>query len=380
MIDSLMHMNIDIFSISRTGENEISFMTGLRNKRRVRELLDRSRNVGIRYDIELMGLPRLLYLYRKRMGLAAGILLSIVLLMLSGMFVWTIDIRGNIRLTDGEVREMLRRSGFYEGMLISDSDADRIRVNVINDHPEISYITFFISGTHALVTVSERELPPDTSKDNNPYNLVAKRDGVITGSVVSEGMTVVKKGDFVKKGDLLVSGIVELQTTSYKAVHAKGEVYAQTYREFSVDIPYSSFEKEYTGREKYKRSIDILGFDIPLFLSPDSGYEKYDAFKRTENAVLWDCIRLPFRINETLFAEYETKLCHFTREEAEKKAFDAYKKYIERELNVYEKIKEEVEVTETDNGIELRCMLWCIEDIALQKPIASREITETKTE
>ncbi len=374
VLNRLMVMNTDIFDIERISEFEISFNVGLRHCKKIKSVLDEMRSVGIKYRTVLHGFPEVLYRYRKRTGLAAGIILSCFLIWLSSLFVWTIEIQGLKLITDETMREMLCDAGLYEGKKISDIDFDNLRFALINKYPEISYVTFFVSGTHTLVSVSERDFPPDTSKNNDPYNLVAKCDGVIVDSAVSDGMTVVKKGDFVKKGDLLVSGIVELQTTAYKTVHAKGHVYAQTVHEFSVNIPFESHEKVYTGAEVVKRKLEILNFSIPLYLTADCGFEKYEAYKRTENVILFDAIRLPFRLTETSFAEYKTPVTYLTFDKAKNKAYDSYKAYVKTELSEREVVREEINLKDDENGITLSAVIWCVEDIAEEKVLLATEL------
>ena len=367
VLNRLMILNTDIFDIERINESEISFSVGVRHFKRVKYILDGMRGEGIKYNASLKGFPFLLYRYRKRAGIALGILLSCLLIWISGLFIWTIEIRGLNTITDEEMRKMLNDAGLFEGTIISGLDMDKVRFELITKYPQISYVTFFVSGTHALVSISERDFPPDTTKNTDPYNLVAKCDGLIVDSVVSDGMTVVKKGDYVKKGDLLVSGIVELQTTAYKTVHAKGHVYAETVHEFSVNIPFRSHEKVYTGKETVRRKLEILNFSIPLYFNADSGYEKYDAYKRTENLELFDVIRLPVRLTETSFAEYITPITYLTLDAAKNKAYDSYKNYVEKELSEREMIKEEIDIKDDENGVTLNAVVWCVEDIAEEK-------------
>jgi len=376
VLNRLMTINADIFDIERINENEITFSAGVIHYKKIKHVLDEMRSVGIKYRTVLRGFPEVLYRYRKRTGLVIGIFLSCALIWASSLFIWTVEIRGLVSVTDETMREMLSDAGLYEGKRISDINFDDIRFELINRYPEISYAIFFISGTHALVSISERAFPPDTSKNNDPYNLVAKCDGVIVDSAVSDGMTMVKSGEFVRKGDLLVSGIVELQTTAYKTVHAKGSVFAKTVHEFSVTVPFESHEKVYTGNEAVKRRLEILDFSVPLYLSSDCGFGKYEAYKRTENVILFDLIRLPFRLTETSFAEYKTPLIYLTPEKAENKAYDMYKEYIKNELSEREIVKEEISVNEEEKGITFKAVIWCIEDIAEEKAFLSEEYDE----
>ena len=53
------------------------------------------------------GLPHLLYTYRRRCGLFLGAIIAVVLIFLSGRFLWDIRIDGERKLTEKEVLDEL---------------------------------------------------------------------------------------------------------------------------------------------------------------------------------------------------------------------------------------------------------------------------------
>ena len=88
-----------------------------------------------------------------------------------------------------------------------------------------------------------------------PCNIIASQDCTITEIVTASGTPVVKAGDDVKKGDILISGAVylyddnnEVLDTNY--VSAEGTVYGICVYHYKDTVPLSCYSKEYTGNEK----------------------------------------------------------------------------------------------------------------------------------
>ena len=103
-------------------------------------------------------------------------------------------------------------------------------------HPEIAWMGMYREGTVLRVKILETASYEEEEKP--PYaNIVAAADGVITDIAVSRGTAVVKKGQTVKKGDLLVSGVL-IGNGQETLLSAEAVVMGQREEEISVFIPY----------------------------------------------------------------------------------------------------------------------------------------------
>ena len=63
-----------------------------------------------------------------------------------------------------------------------------------------------IEGSKLKVSAVERQSPPSIISEDSPCNLVAKRDGEVIRVYTTAGTSVVKKGDMIRKGQILVKG------------------------------------------------------------------------------------------------------------------------------------------------------------------------------
>ena len=86
-----------------------------------------------------------------------------------------------------------------------------------------------------------------------PCNIIASQDCTITEIVTASGTPVVKAGDDVKKGDILISGAVylyddnnEVLDTNYVSAE---ELYMESvYIITKITVPLSCYSKEYNRK------------------------------------------------------------------------------------------------------------------------------------
>ena len=78
----------------------------------------------------------------------------------------------------------------------------------------------------------------------------------------------------MRKGDLLVSGIIDSKALGYRLVRARGEVFAAVTLTYDVEIPYEMERKVYTGEFLTEKDVKFFAKTIKLFgkdsISPSS--------------------------------------------------------------------------------------------------------------
>ena len=87
------------------------------------------------------------------------------------------------------------------------SDTGQAKRDILLKVDEIGWLSVNIIGSHANVEVKEKIEKPELEDNPSPCNIKASADGVITKITAGEGMSQVKKGSGVAKGDLLISGV-----------------------------------------------------------------------------------------------------------------------------------------------------------------------------
>lgn len=76
----------------------------------------------------------------------------------------------------------------------------------------------------------------DSIKKDDFRNLYAKKDGLIAYFDVDSGLIQVKKNDYVKKGELLVSNTIVSTQNETRIIPVEGHVYAYTFNQFEASV------------------------------------------------------------------------------------------------------------------------------------------------
>ena len=222
------------------------------------------------------GLPNVLLRYRKRWGIAAGLVLSVLLFLASQSVIWRIDVTGNERLSKERIMDSLLQNGLYIGGRISKIDTDFIEHRIMINDDEVAWISINIVGTVARVEVKEvidTEIKQESTK---PSNLISKFDAQIVSLEILSGFINVKEGDFVRRGELLASGIYESEKAPIRYSRASGKVFGRVTQEFKVEIPLLQVKKVLTGEIITKKKLIFFGKSIKFFINYRNLPTSYD--------------------------------------------------------------------------------------------------------
>lgn len=125
---------------------------------------------------------------------------------------------------------------------------------------KIAWISCDLKGTTLTVKFTETITKDITEDFDKPCNIVAVKSAVITKNIVNQGVVTARKGDEVKKGDVLITGVInvtneydELIETDY--VSAKGFVYGIVEYNYNDSFEISCYEKRYTDKNEKQYSM-----------------------------------------------------------------------------------------------------------------------------
>ncbi|MDR0861901.1 MAG: sporulation protein YqfD [Oscillospiraceae bacterium] len=226
--------------------------------------------------IKKSGAPFFLWRMRKRYILLAGLAAILIATRVLSLFVWEIDVRGNENVPNSVILQSLKELGFTYGAFGPSVASEPLANDMLLAIPELSWFAVNIAGSHADVLVRERVPKPVTVDKRRPMMVCARKSGVIASVSVLDGAQQVTVGDTVQAGDLLVSGIVPSKTNEPRHIHARAEIWARTWYEFSEQIPLETDFKSYTGQTIRRRALIIGGKTINFNISSGIMWSNYD--------------------------------------------------------------------------------------------------------
>ena len=128
--------------------------------------------------------------------------------------------------------------------------ADIVR-KIRQKYDDIVWVSASIDGSRLKIQIKENEDTfQEVQKEEKPCDLIAEQDGVITKMVTRSGVPMVHVGDQVKKGDILVSGRIEVcndakEVVEYQYEQADADIRADTQTEYEDEISTYYEEKRY---------------------------------------------------------------------------------------------------------------------------------------
>ena len=286
--------------------------------------------------LDKKGFPFFLHRYRKRKPLFLALAGSFVLLFLLSLFIWDIKIDGNHSVTDERIMDYLSQEGIRQGIRKDSVDYKLLAADLRQSFPELTWVSVKLQGTRLLISLKENQDPSreTETETGGPCDLVSTVDGTVTELITRAGTPVVSAGDPVKKGDLLVSGCVELVNDSgevYDAryVEADADVFVQTSRTYEDRISLKQPEKSYTGKKRSRFLLKIGSFrlGIPFF---GASYRQYDCVTEHRQLRLMENFYLPVYFSAITLREYQVVEETWSPEQAKARAESNLNHFLEK--------------------------------------------------
>lgn len=306
--------------------------------------------------------------YRKRIGIALGIALTAAASVYFSGIVLTIEIQGNSSVSDSVILAALDELDIRQGSFLSDINfhycEDELRLMVDG----ISWAAIRHTGNRVVVEVTEIVDKPEMLQERMPCNVVAGKTAQITETIVRDGMLMRIVGDYVRAGDLLISGVVEDSQGHVTKHHARGEI-TGIYEETAVFAAECETE-EYipTGETSNERYLKLFNLKIPLFIGKN-GYES-SVSEQAERQLSLFGKSLPIWLINDNVSETELSVITRTDEELDRLLMDKIylyeKNFIEDEIDI---LSREIKSERKESSLTYTVTYMLEGEIGIQKEI-----------
>lgn len=343
--------NISIWNIKNTKEG-YEFCMMLKAYRSIRPIARKTKTIP--YIHKRVGLPFLLHKYRKRKGFFIGILIFSVILYIMSLFIWDISMEGGHKYTQEAMIKFLNANQVYTGMRKSKVNCQVIEEQIRLKYPDISWVSAEVKGTRLILKITETNMPTPKKSTRNPSHMVATKDCTITNLITRNGTPQVKIGSVVKKGDIIISGIVKVMgdfeaIVNTNFVVADADITCKSFYRYKDELPLTYEKKVYTGEKKEGLILKILNHKINLY-NPRISYDKYDIIIDETTLKLNRNFYLPIQYHKVKYRKYESQTVTYSEEEASQIAMDRLKRYLDQLVEEGVSIIEnQVEIQMVDN-------------------------------
>lgn len=264
---------------------------------------------------EPLGLYGKYKLLPHKLAYLTSAVFSIIFIFLFSSLVWDVKIDGNENIPDSEIAVALRECGLSVGDFWPTIDRGNIETKLLRIDERISWVNVNKRGSVAYITIMEKENKDETREEIFQYsNLVASVDCVIEEITVKRGTAVVKPGDAVKRGDILIIGALP-QESGGGFCSADGSVVGRVNEKITVEVD-RKYEK-ITGKDKkiYSISLNFFKFSLNIFKLYGNLTNKCDIIETEKTYSLFGKCRLPFSISIKYMPEYQITESEYTDDE-----------------------------------------------------------------
>jgi len=289
-------------------------------------------------------------------------ILSIFLFVFFINFLSQIIIKVEVIHSNKEIRELVESSledyGVKKGTLKKDyQELEEIKNKIINAYKDkIEWLEIENIGMKYIVRIEERII--NNIKNDNKYcHIIAKKSGIISNATSTSGEILAINGQYVKEGDILISGQIKFNEEVKNNVCAKGRVLAEVWYTTRVSLPVNYSDTKRTGKMRYNLLVETNKKKYKIFNSRLENYE-------SEQKKLFSLFNIIFyKIEEH---EIEVNKKKYELETGSEKALELADNKIKIKLNDNEYIKSRKVLKKSINNstIDIEIFYVIIENIA----------------
>lgn len=336
-IDKIRFMNLcknnrlNVWSILST-EDEIQFKTSISSFYQMKKINRKCR--GKLKIIKKTGLVFYIQKYKKRLWFLIGMTVFMILLKIISLYIWNISFDGNYSYTDVELLRFLNSKNIVNGLKKDEIDCENIEYLIRSEYNDITWVSAEIRGTQLIIHMKENFDTNIAKAEDKPYNIVSDVDGTIESIITRNGMPAIKKGDVVTKGQLLVSGVIEIrndnaEVINYRLVNSDADIYAYVVHPYQDSFELNYQKKCYTGRDN--SAIELSLFNHSIYLTGFvKDFKHFDIVKDYKELTLTKNFYLPVSVGKIKTNEYVLEDCIYSKEEAETLAGEKIQNYIQK--------------------------------------------------
>lgn len=331
--------HISLSGVRRLSYTQLCFNIGPADYNRLKKLLPEGRyklNIGSSRGLSLM-----LYAFRSRYCLIAGIIISIVLAFFASSRIWFVKVRGCEKVSEENVLQLLESYGLKSGASVSGEELDEMEKRLMQDISDISWVGISRRGVNIYAYIKESSELPESTPIDKPADVIALKDGVVEKVTVLQGRAVVTQGQTVRAGDVLISGELIYQDLPYQYIYALGDVQARIWYSGERKISLVQSETVRTGNTAVVRTMRIFGQDIPL--DGENPFVSYEVESREQDVMN---LGIPVTIITQTYYETEEREYSITQEEA----LELGKSDLEQELSA--QIPQDAEILRTQSSVK----------------------------
>lgn len=253
VINKCINNNIYLSDINYLNNDTISCKINVKDYKKIKRLNYYSKIKFKDYD----GLDKIKYEIKNNIIYIIIGILSFLLMDIITSYIVDIEVIHSSSTIRKLIYQELENNNIKKYRLAySYDEIEKIQNKILdNNKDKLEWISISKDGMKYIVHAEERKIN-NIVKEEGYRHIVASKDAYITKIISTKGENLVRSGDYVKKGDKLISGEIKLYENVKGHTLATGSVYGNVWYNVSLSIPRKQKYIEYTGKERYNFNIN----------------------------------------------------------------------------------------------------------------------------
>ena len=268
-----------------------------------------------------------------------------------------------------EILQFIQSQGVDIGKYKNNIDTQNLINKLRIERDDIAWVGMEIKGTNLIIEIVEADKKPEIINENEYCNIISTKDAIIYKVKAQNGTPIVEESNIVKKGDILIKGVMEGKYTEPRYVHAEGEIIAKVWYSDKEKVYYNQTLENKTGNSEKKYSINIKNFQINLFKTL-SNFKNYDTIRTIKKLKLTSNFYLPIEIVVNENFEKQNNQITYKKNEAKEIGISNLKNKLEAQISNKDNISNiYVNTTESEEYIEVEVIYEVLESIGTKEKI-----------
>lgn len=261
-INRLINANVEIVHLDYLSNKEINIIIYQKDYKKIKK-------IKTIYKIKIIrnyGLINLKEKILKNKFLISFLLVGLIILIFLSQMIFSVKVIHNNEALRNLLYNELSEVGIKNHKFKkSRNEIEKIKKDILKKYKDkIEWLEIEEIGTSYIIRVEERIIP-NTVVDNSPRNIVAKKNAVIKKIEAQIGNVEKLRGEYVRKGDVIINGNIIFNENIKDIVHATGKVYGEVWYTIDITYPYTYQEEKIKNNITTNIKFNFLNKEILLF-------------------------------------------------------------------------------------------------------------------
>ena len=323
--------------------------------------------------INKYGPLKLIEIFKKNSFILISIIIGIIFINFLSNIIFSIDIISNNQEIAELTQKELKKYGIVKYKFKKKySYLEDVKKEILkNNKDTLEWIEIVENGTKYIIKLVERK--QEIKVQEYEYQSISvTKDAIITSIKAYSGEKIKEVNDYIKKGEIVVSGIITKPDGTLIYTKGNAKVYGEVWYKVNVEYPYAYKEEKLTGKNKEVYIINFINNKISIF-----PYKKYKEFKTTSN-VLLEHSMLPISFRKEKQYDVILKEEIYTWEEAISNAIKLSKKKLLEKNNKIVNINKVEILNKQTVGPKIKLTLFISVEEDITKVVEIKKIEENQ--